>query len=193
MTVWTAIPTATTVITIIWAASELGVSLLAHSRRGALVKADRASMALLWMAIGPSIYLSVRLGVRPSGLITKGSLAISGTGLALMLVGLAVRWAAILTLGRFFTSDVSIQREHRIVETGFYRYVRHPSYSGGLLTFVGFGLTFSNVWSAIIMAVVPTAALLYRISVEERALAGYFGDAYAAYKRKTKRLLPWIY
>jgi protein-S-isoprenylcysteine O-methyltransferase Ste14 len=43
------------------------------------------------------------------------------------------------------------------------------------------------------MAVLPTAAFLYRISVEERALAEHFGDAYVVYQRKTKRLLPWIY
>jgi len=193
VTVWTAFRWETIAITAAWAASEVALTILTRSKSGALVKADRASIAAIWVTTAVSIFLGVRFGERPAGFIAAGSLAISGTGLVLMLAGLAVRWAAILTLGRFFTADVSIQREHRIVETGFYRGVRHPSYAGGLLTFIGLGLTFSNIWSALVLTVLPLGAFLYRISVEERALVAYFGDDYVRYKRRTKRLIPWVY
>ncbi len=113
--------------------------------------------------------------------------------LAFLASGLVLRWASILTLGRLFTVDVAIHVEHRIVESGPYRLIRHPSYAGLLLAFVGLGFFFSN-WMSLAALVVPiAAAVLNRIAKEEDTLRRAFGSAYEDYCARTRRLVPWVY
>ncbi len=71
--------------------------------------------------------------------------------------------------------------------------MRHPSYTGILLIFVAMGLATRNWLGLGIIVLLPTAALLYRIHVEEAALTGAFGKEYAEYSQRTKRLIPGIY
>lgn len=113
--------------------------------------------------------------------------------LALFAGGIALRWWAIVTLGRFFTVDVQIARDHELVERGPFRMVRHPSYTGVLLAFAGFALSMAN-WAALFVILIPiTAAFIRRMDVEEQALSGALGERYLDYMRRTKRLLPGIY
>ena len=193
MTVWTNFGTGAFVVAMVWLASEVILGLLARSKGGAVKKADKYSMGLIWLTIGPCIFAGKALGTGRAGFIATGSLAISFAGLVLMIVGQGIRWTAIAALGRFFTADVSIQKSHVLVEKGLYKFIRHPSYTGSLLTFLGFGLTFSNWLSALVLFVPTTAVFLYRIHVEEQALAEFFGDAYLQYRQRTKRLLPGVY
>jgi protein-S-isoprenylcysteine O-methyltransferase len=113
--------------------------------------------------------------------------------IAIFAVGLAVRWWAIVTLGRFFTVDVTIEQDHQLVERGPFRLVRHPSYTGVLLAFVGWTLTLGN-WAAILVVLLPIfAVFVRRMNVEEEALRNALGEKYAAYMRRTKRLVPGVY
>jgi protein-S-isoprenylcysteine O-methyltransferase Ste14 len=115
------------------------------------------------------------------------------TALVVLLTGMAVRWVAIVTLGKLFTVDVAIQPGHTIFDRGIYRHIRHPSYSGLLITFCGMGLAFAN-WLSLLALMTPvTLAVFYRIRQEERALLDATGPAYAAYCRRTKRLFPGVY
>ena len=92
-------------------------------------------------------------------------------GVALFVVGLLLRWWAIVTLGRFFTVDVTMRKVRELVERGPFRLVRHPSYTGVLLAFVGFALTLRN-WGALLVILVPIfAAFIHRMNVEEEALS----------------------
>ena len=71
--------------------------------------------------------------------------------------------------------------------------MRHPSYTGSLLAFLGFALSLGN-WLSVLVIMFPiTAIFLYRINVEERVLTSALGDSYVSYSRRTKRLLPLIY
>ncbi|MFO1394504.1 MAG: isoprenylcysteine carboxylmethyltransferase family protein [Steroidobacteraceae bacterium] len=73
------------------------------------------------------------------------------------------------------------------------RGVRHPSYTGALLAFVGYGICLGN-WISLAVVTVPIAwAFMRRIEVEELALNGALGERYVAYARRTKRLVPWVY
>ena len=93
-----------------------------------------------------------------------------GISLLLLAGGLVIRWTAILTLGSFFNTRVAIHQDHRLIRTGLYRLVRHPSYSGLLLVFLGLGFSLGN-WLSVAVIVVPFfAVLLYRIQVEESSL-----------------------
>jgi protein-S-isoprenylcysteine O-methyltransferase len=104
-----------------------------------------------------------------------------------------LRWWAIITLGRFFTVDVTIEKDHELVERGPFRVVRHPSYTGVLLVFVGLGLSLGN-WAALLVILLPIGvAFIHRMNVEEDALTGALGAHYTDYMRRTKRLVPFIY
>jgi protein-S-isoprenylcysteine O-methyltransferase Ste14 len=98
-----------------------------------------------------------------------------------------------LALGRFFTVDVRVHSDQTVVQRGPYRWVRHPSYSGLLIFFVGVGLALSNWLSLIILAVVPAAGLLVRIRSEERALLAALGDEYRRYAATRRRLFPGVW
>jgi len=110
-----------------------------------------------------------------------------------MLMGIGLRWYSATVLGKYFTFDVAVQSGQMLVEAGPYRYVRHPSYSGALLTLLGFGLALGN-WAGLAAALSCLGfAYSYRIQVEEAALASALGEAYAQYTRRTWRLVPFLF
>jgi len=114
-------------------------------------------------------------------------------GFAAMLLGILIRWIAIHTLGRFFTGKVSILKNHELVQSGPYKYIRHPAYTGTLIAYLGFGFVFKN-WISFILIFVPVVlAALYRMSIEEKALREYFGEKYTRYAAGVKRLIPGVY
>jgi len=111
----------------------------------------------------------------------------------LLLLGLALRWTAVYTLGKYFTGIVVIKSDHQLVRRGLYNHLRHPAYTGALLAHLGLGLSFSN-WISLVLSSVPfLVAAFYRMRVEERALADAFGAEYVAYCQDSKRLIPWLY
>ncbi len=110
-----------------------------------------------------------------------------------MLSGIAFRWYSASVLGKYFTFDVTVQNNQHLVEAGPYRYVRHPSYTGALLTLIGFGLALEN-WLAVFAGTFCLGvAYVYRIRVEEAALTTALGEAYRRYARRTWRLLPFVF
>lgn len=113
-------------------------------------------------------------------------------GLGLMLAGLVFRGYAIWQLGRFFVPEVAIQPGQRVIDTGLYRYIRHPSYMGTFITSLGYGLALTNGLSLAAMLIVPGVIYGFRMRVEEAALLEAFGEEYRAYMRRTKRLIPFI-
>jgi protein-S-isoprenylcysteine O-methyltransferase Ste14 len=133
------------------------------------------------------------LGFTNIGRIQTGRNLIGPIGLALLLGGIAIRWTAIYTLGKYFTPKVVIQDEHQLIRAGLYQHVRHPAYAGTLLAHLGLGLSFSN-WFSLTLSFVPyVVAALYRMQVEELALRETLGEEYVYYSRKTKRLIPRVY
>jgi len=114
-------------------------------------------------------------------------------GLTMFLLGLAVTVWAYHTLGRFFSLEVQVQREHRVVNTGPYRLLRHPGYAGVLFGFVGLGLALQSWLSLLVLLLATTTALAYRARIEERFLVAELGDEYVLYLARTKRLLPHVW
>lgn len=114
-------------------------------------------------------------------------------GLVLMAAGIAVRQWAIVALGRFFTDTVRVHSNQTIVDRGPYRWVRHPSYSGLLLFLAGLGLALESWPALVVLVVIPTAVLVWRIRIEERALTQSAGEDYLRYAAQRKRLLPGVW
>lgn len=155
-------------------------------------KKDQSTLNILWVVILPSVFLAVMIS-RFTSFPIRNQYWIMYLGEILMIIGIFFRWIIIKSLGKFFTVDVSIKEDHQIKKVGFYRLVRHPSYTFALLTFLGLGL-FLNNWISLFIAFVPTfLAFLYRIKIEEEALIQKFGNEYLDYKRKTKKLIPFVF
>jgi len=113
--------------------------------------------------------------------------------LTVMLIGLGLRvWAAV-TLGGFYTRTLTTTKDHKVVTTGPYAWVRHPAYLGVILLWTGFGVLSDSLVVALIFPVIFVAVYLYRISVEERMLVEVLGDSYAQYRLKTRKLIPFVY
>jgi protein-S-isoprenylcysteine O-methyltransferase Ste14 len=175
-----------------WIISEIALARLKHSD-SAKSSLDKSSIRILWITITLATTLGVYLGSSGIGFLPTGSAIIAWFGLSLIIAGLALRWTAIFTLRQFFTVDVAIQTNHTVVNTGLYKHIRHPSYTGSLLSFLGLGMAFSNWLSVLVIFVPVTAAFIHRINIEEAALTQYLGDAYIQYSASTKRLVPKVY
>lgn len=190
----------TVALFVAWCLSEVAIrliNLINRPSRGAGGE-DRFSFLAIWLALMVTValamttWLSRRSMAGLNGDETLWSL-LGWLGCVCLASGIAIRLAAVATLRRQFTTTVTILVQHRLVDSGPYRYVRHPAYLGLLLSLLGFGLC-SGSWLSLAVAVgLPLTAVLYRIRVEEQALLRHFGAAYAAYAGRTKRLLPGIY
>lgn len=114
-------------------------------------------------------------------------------GLALMCLGVALRAWSVICLREFFTMDVKIFSNHRIIERGPYRWVRHPSYLGVFITALGFGLASGYLLVLITFLVILGLSLGYRIYVEEKALDEKFDKEWQSYSSRTWALFPGIW
>jgi protein-S-isoprenylcysteine O-methyltransferase Ste14 len=180
------------VVSIIWITFEIILSRKKKSS-GENNKDDRSSLTVLWITLIFFISVGIYIHQFNFGTIYIYSSIIHYIGLVLIVLGLIIRWFAILKLKEFFTVTVSIQKDHRVVDTGIYKYSRHPAYLGSLLSFLGLGLALQN-WLSILVIFVPIfCALSYRIYVEEKVLIEEFGEVYLSYSVRTKKLIPWIY
>lgn len=114
-------------------------------------------------------------------------------GLAFVLLGLLLRWWAVRQLGQAFTVQLQVRSAQRLISDGPFRWVRHPSYSGLLLYYLGLGLVMGNPLSILILIALPAWAVLNRVMLEEKLLAEHFGEEYRTYQARTWRLLPWMF
>jgi protein-S-isoprenylcysteine O-methyltransferase len=155
---------------------------------------DRGSLYLIavlwWVGIAMDFSLSSLL---PQAAIPWKRTALFFVGITLMLLGIVFRWYCVAVLGKYFTFDVAIQSGHILVEAGPYRYVRHPSYTGALLTLLGFGLSLGNWAGLAVLISCMGLAYAYRIPTEEAALASALGDTYMQYRKRTWRLVPFLF
>lgn len=176
----------------IWIASEFWIGRKRAADRG---KAhDRGSLQILHVAIWGSILVAVWLSRSGYGRFDESlRMPLFRIGCGMMIAGMLFRWWAVRVLANYFTVDVAIRDDHKLIRNGPYRLLRHPSYTGSLITFYGFALALGSVWSLALIAVVVTAAFLWRIRVEERALVSAFPQDYPAYARETKRLIPFVW
>ena len=114
-------------------------------------------------------------------------------GLAIVILAMALRRWAVLTLGQFFTVQVQVRSGQTVVDTGPYRWVRHPSYTAITMSFVGIGVALENWLSLLVLIVVPTIGLVIRIRVEERALLEALGEPYREFSATRARLIPKVW
>ncbi len=169
-------------------------SVFRRVEKGAVIR-DRGSHIWLVVAIGVGFFVAFGFvfGSVPGTTLAWHQPVLFWIGIALMLAGRAFRSYAIHVLGRFFTRTVATRADQYVVDTGPYRLIRHPSYSGALVMFLGMGLAMTN-WAAL-LAIMAGAAIGYgyRVHVEEQALCADLGEPYRDYMRRTRRFVPHVW
>jgi protein-S-isoprenylcysteine O-methyltransferase Ste14 len=176
----------------VWIASEIfGAMLIPRLRRRSAtrVKRDRGSAALVMVTVFLSISIAFAFGYTGIGMLPDWVFYL---GISLMFLGVLVRQYAIAILGRFFSLTVQIAEDHKVVDKGPYRLVRHPSYTGILITFIGLSLAVQSLGALLVLLAVFGISFGYRMHVEERTLTSELGQDYASYMRRTKRLIPFL-
>ena len=126
------------------------------------------------------------LGVWVGGEVLRW-MGLLGVGLGLGLV----LWSGI-ALGRFYSPDVTLQKDHRLITTGLYGVLRHPRYLGVLLATPGLALLFRS-WVGLAAFIPVLGIILFRIHDEEALLHQTFGMEWETYCQRSWRLLPYIY
>jgi protein-S-isoprenylcysteine O-methyltransferase len=147
-----------------------------------------------WMVAGSAagIALAFVASGRGPRLPGPGWLPVA-VGVAVMCLGMAFRYWAVRTLGRFFTVTVKAGEDQRVVDSGPYARLRHPSYTGILAVYLGLGIGLDDWLSAAAALLIPALAVLNRIRHEERVLRDRLGAPYAAYAERTRRLVPGVW
>jgi len=112
-------------------------------------------------------------------------------GLALAASGVFLACWSRQILGRNWSSVVQLKQDHDLIDSGPYRYIRHPIYTGLLLAFVGTALKVGD-WRGLIAVAIVLLSFWRKLRVEERWLTGQFGPAYVAYMQRTKALVPGV-
>ncbi len=119
--------------------------------------------------------------------------ALAAAGLVLFVLGVIIRIVARRTLGRFFTYELTVKKEHRLVTHGIYRSIRHPLYTGILLLWFGAALALQSLIGFLLALALLVPALAARIRKEEAFLGAQFGAEYRGYMKRTRRLVPFVF
>jgi len=114
-------------------------------------------------------------------------------GLSLIIGGTVFRVWSIRTLGRFFTATVKTQDHQRVIRSGAYSIIRHPSYLGAYLAIIGSSVFLHATFSIFLSAVLMFIIYRYRINAEEATLKESFGNEYKEYQMQTSKLIPYLY
>jgi len=153
---------------------------------------DKGSLRLLYGSITFGYFLSFAIGITKLGRIYYWN-TFFAIGMSLFVIGLMIRIYSILTLRQFFIYSVAKVENHEIIETGLYKFIRHPGYLGQLTIFLGISISISN-WLSIFAMMIPVlVGYLYRIKVEEGFMTEQMGENYINYQNRTKKIIPTIY
>jgi protein-S-isoprenylcysteine O-methyltransferase Ste14 len=172
------------------------ISAVAMFSHGNISSGKREDTGNRWIFL-PVMVLGFLLGWLPAYTDRREIWTIDGDavrylGLVLFVVGSVLRVATVFVLGRRFSGLVAIQEGHELMTGGLYRVIRHPSYLGLLLGLFGWDLVFRSAIGVLVsLLIIPP--LVARMNSEEALLESEFGERYADYRRRTWRLLPFLY
>ena len=129
-----------------------------------------------------------RLGI---GVLSDNPL-VRWSGLFLVALGLTTIFWSGVTLGKMYSTEVTIQHNHVLITSQLYRYVRHPRYLGALMLSLGLPLLFRS-WIVLTLFIPFLIVILLRIRGEEAVLSEEFGHDWEQYSKQSWRLFPYVY
>lgn len=181
-------------IVYVWAfGSEMVIISRAQKAVAKPGSADKGSLQVVTMGMSVAFMLAFVFAFIPALRFPETwRLPAFWIGLALLIAGALLRRHCWRVLGEWFTGDVRARAEQPVIDRGAYRWVRHPSYSAGILMTLGIAVALGSWGGAVVSTALTVAAYSYRIVVEERALTSALGDRYVEFSRTRKRLIPFI-
>jgi protein-S-isoprenylcysteine O-methyltransferase Ste14 len=175
-----------------WGMMELSQRSQARQDGATRIGGAGGRIAVLACVIATAAVVNLAPRVVPAATIRPETAAFAA-GVVILLAGLVLRGWSFKALGQYFTHTVMVSSDQPVIVTGPYRVLRHPSYTGIILAILGVGLASAN-WAGLAGVLVLTLAfLLWRIHVEENALATTLGERYRAYAAQHKRLVPLVW
>jgi protein-S-isoprenylcysteine O-methyltransferase len=171
---------------------EVFMNLRQRGRRTVTTSSDKGSLRLLYVLITIGYALSFAVGATRIGRMDRWD-AFFAVGVVLTAIGLVIRIQSIMTLKQYFTYSVGQVENHRLIETGLYKIIRHPGYLGQLMIFAGISTSLSNWLSILLMMIPTTIGYIYRMKVEEGFMMEQMGEDYLNYQKRTKRIIPIVY
>ena len=171
---------------------EVFMNLRQRGKSIVTTSSDKGSLWLLYILITIGYAFSFSIGAIKIGRMNHWD-AFFAVGAGLTVIGLIIRILSILTLKQYFTYSVAQVEKHKLIETGLYKFIRHPGYLGQLLIFAGISISLSNWLSILLMLIPVTIGYIYRIKVEERFMLEQMREDYLNYQKRTKRIIPMIY
>jgi len=164
------------------------------ARSAPLPAEDRGSLRVVLMGLNLAMLAAFVLAFVADRATLPGDRAVwLFLGVAVLVAGSLLRRHCFRILGAFFTGAVTIQADHRVIDAGAYRWVRHPSYTAGMLVVLGIALALANWLSVLVSVVVAFVVYSYRARVEEQALLASLGAPYARFLATRKRFIPFVW
>ena len=154
---------------------------------------DSGSLRVIMGGMGAALFIAF-LGafVKAWAFPQRWVMPLFVVGLLLIVLGSLLRSYCWRTLGEYFTGDVKARPDQPVITSGPYRWVRHPSYTAGMIMFIGIGLALGGWFSFALLTIATIATYSYRVAVEERVLLETIGESYGSYMKQRKRFIPYI-
>ncbi|ESS72798.1 isoprenylcysteine carboxyl methyltransferase [Methyloglobulus morosus KoM1] len=176
-----------------WAMVELVIAAKTRVKFPTTTQLEYRSERLIWLVVAFALLIS--LSVKQMHWVTLPIETMSRQMIAIpfFIIGLAVRCYAVYSLGQFFSTSVATKDKHLLIENGPYQFIRHPAYTGLLISFFAAGLAMGDGLALLALFCPIAYVLAKRIRFEEQCLSEHFGKPYGDYCLHTWKLIPWLY
>jgi protein-S-isoprenylcysteine O-methyltransferase Ste14 len=158
---------------------------------GKLVYRQRVFRIMLVLSLYAALFFIPFFDRRGIGVLTIKDI-VRWLGVFLSAFGFAMVFWSGLALGRQYSADVTIQKDHHLITSSVYRYIRHPRYLCVIALSIGISLAFRS-WIGLLANIVFIAVLIFRIRDEETTMHKEFCGEWEAYCLRSWRLIPYIY
>ncbi|HTX17434.1 MAG TPA: isoprenylcysteine carboxylmethyltransferase family protein [Bacteroidota bacterium] len=179
---------------LLWIAHEILWGLLSRGNKETAVMGRRAPRTIALIGIGLGFILLYTpksvLGTIATSVLPESGL-VEGLGLAICVIGLLFAWWARKTLGTNWSGEVTIKKDHELIERGPYTVVRHPIYTGLIIAFLGTAVAMTRL-SGFVGAALMFIGILAKVKEEETLLASQF-VSYDNYCRRVRKIIPYLY
>lgn len=173
--------------------SGIYINFLRNKKKVTAVYQSKEHTLLIFRVLTPVAIIISLIFYLNSFLTYTYNVSVFLLGVLLCLIGLSIRWRAVYVLHDAFRVKLAIIENHKLITQGLYKYVRHPSYSGYLLYYLGLGLAMNNYGSLFLLTLIPWVIVLMRIEKEEKMMKMFFPNSYPNYVIQTKKIIPFIY
>jgi protein-S-isoprenylcysteine O-methyltransferase Ste14 len=176
-----------------WAMIEIAIALQTRVKFSTTGSLEYRSERLIWVVVAIALIASLAIKQMHLAALPIEPSIRQICAIVVFISGLGLRCYAVFSLGQFFSTTVVTQDKHILIKVGPYRFIRHPAYTGLLVSFFAAGFAMGDGLALLTLFCPVAYVLMQRINIEEQWLTGHFGKTYKEYCLHTKKLIPWVY